>query len=160
LTFKELARVYEEKRLYTPTITPSGKAVGLKSYQSARRRLKTLVSHFGNRRIRSITHADIEAYKRARLDTPPARLTARREKIEATIAALKKKRRRKNVDRDAQIAQCESDLENLTARMTSGQGRRTEADVNRDLQLLRNVFNFAARQGWLIKNPFALGEPL
>jgi integrase len=114
MTFKDLAKVYEEKRLFEPTITPSGKAIGLKSYKSVRRRLKNLKLHFGNKRIRGITHADIETYKLERLNTP-------------TI--LRK-------------------------------AARTEADVNRDLQLLRNVLNFAVRQGWLVQNPFSLGEPL
>ncbi|MBS1790592.1 MAG: hypothetical protein JST85_22935 [Acidobacteria bacterium] len=113
LTFKELATVYEEKRLFKPTITPSGKAVGLKTYQSVRRRLRTLVAHFGARRIRAITHADIEAFKRTRLATLPARLTAKRKKLENRIEELKSKRRRKDVDRDAQIAECKAQLESL-----------------------------------------------
>lgn len=160
LTFRKLAQVYEEKRLFEPTVTPSGKAVGLKSYQTARRRLRTLAAHFGARRIRAITHADIETYKRVRLETPPARLTARRDKLKATIADTKTKRRRKDVDRDAEIARLDAELRKVTAKLAGEEGRRTEADVNRDLQLLRNVLNFAVRQGWLPKNPFSLGEPL
>ncbi len=34
------------------------------------------------------------------------------------------------------------------------------ATVNRELQLLRNVLNFAKRKGWIVRNPFELGEPL
>jgi integrase len=34
------------------------------------------------------------------------------------------------------------------------------ATVNRELQLLRNIFNFAKRKGWITRNPFELGEPL
>ncbi|MGH9855667.1 MAG: tyrosine-type recombinase/integrase, partial [Blastocatellia bacterium] len=115
LTFTKLAQVYEEKRLFEPTITPSGKTIGLKSYQMLRRRLKTLKSYFGAKRVKAITHTDIDQFKRERLKTPPTR------------------------------------------RKTE---QRSEADVNRDLQLLRNVLNFAVRQGWLAQNPFALGEPL
>lgn len=115
LPFSKLATIYEEKRLFEPTITPSGKTIGLKSYASVRRRLKTLTAHFGRMMVKSITHADIEQFKRERLATPPVR------KPEA---------------------------------------QRTEADVNRNLQLLRNVFTFAVRQGWIAKNPFSLGEPL
>lgn len=115
LSFEKLAVIYEEKRLFEPTVTKSGKAVGLKSYASARRRLHTLKDHFGKRLIKSITHADIEQFKHSRLATPPARRP---------------------------------------------EMQRSEADVNRDLQLLRNIFNFAIRQGWTTQNPFNLGEPL
>jgi hypothetical protein len=34
------------------------------------------------------------------------------------------------------------------------------ATVNRELQLLRAVLNFARRKGWIVRNPFELGEPL
>ncbi len=47
-------------------------------------------------------------------------------------------------------------LENITKR-----GRkRSVASVNRELQLLRNIFNFARRNGWVLQNPLELGEPL
>ena len=160
MTFRELATVYEEKRLFKPTITPSGKSIGLKSYQTVRRRLKTLVTYFGSRRIRAITHADIESFKRHRLEIPPLRFTAKQDKLTKAIEAMKSKRRRKDVDRDAELSRLKSELTALNQRLVAGKGNRTDADVNRDLQLLRNVFNFAVRQGWLVKNPFGLGEPL
>jgi len=115
LTFAKLASIYESQRLFEPTLTPSGKTVGLKSYKTVRRRLKVVAAYFHNKRVRAITHYDIAQYKRERLSTPPQRRAAT---------------------------------------------QRSEADVNRDLQLLRNVFNFAVRSGWLVQNPFALGEPL
>lgn len=34
------------------------------------------------------------------------------------------------------------------------------ATVNRELQLMRAVLNFAKRKGWIVRNPFELGEPL
>jgi integrase len=34
------------------------------------------------------------------------------------------------------------------------------ATINRELALLRAVLNFAKRKGWIIRNPFELGEPL
>ncbi|QQS46476.1 MAG: tyrosine-type recombinase/integrase [Acidobacteriota bacterium] len=160
MTFADLARVYDEKRLFKPTIGQSGEADGLKSYKSARRRLKTLVDHFGRRRIKAITHADIEEFKRSRLATPPGRHLARRDKIEASIEDLKSKRRRKDIDREAQLARLKAELKAVNDLIESESGKRTAADVNRDLQILRNVFNFAVRQGWMIKNPFSMGEPL
>jgi len=38
--------------------------------------------------------------------------------------------------------------------------QRTIASVNRELALLRRMFNVAVREGWLLKNPFHGGEPL
>ena len=115
LTFAKLAQAYEKKRLFEPTITPSGKTIGLKSYYTLKRRLKTLTTYFGNRLVKTVSHNDIEEFKRERLATPPARRNT---------------------------------------------AHRSETDVNRDLQLLRNIFNFALRQGWVRQNPFSLGEPL
>jgi integrase len=39
-------------------------------------------------------------------------------------------------------------------------GKLKLAAVNRELQLLRGVLNFARRKGWIVRNPFELGEPL
>jgi integrase len=160
LTFRDLAKVYEEKRLFPPTITTSGRAKGLKSYKSARRRLKTLASYFGPKRIRNISHDDVEAYKDTRLAIPPARFIVRRDKLQSKIASLKARRGKKGDERLVQISQLETELESLQLQLADGKLSRSEADVNRDLQLLRNVFNFAIRKGWLTQNPFALGEPL
>jgi len=67
--------------------------------------LKTLQAYFGNKRIKAISHADIEQFKRERLETPPARLTAKREKLESKILALQNKRPRKGFDHATEIAQ-------------------------------------------------------
>ena len=37
---------------------------------------------------------------------------------------------------------------------------RSVTTVNRELEVLRNMFNIACREGWLLKNPFTLGPPL
>ena len=39
-------------------------------------------------------------------------------------------------------------------------GQRSIASVNRELALLRRMFNVAQREGWLLKNPFHAGESL
>ncbi|MEJ7577241.1 MAG: tyrosine-type recombinase/integrase [Pyrinomonadaceae bacterium] len=36
----------------------------------------------------------------------------------------------------------------------------TIATMNRELGILRRVFNIGMREGWLLKNPFSMGEPL
>jgi integrase len=72
-----------------------------------------LVEYFGRRKVRSITHADIEAFKLRRLKEPTVRGDER------SIAA-----------------------------------------VNRELELLRAILNFAQRQNWISKNPFNSAAPL
>ncbi len=37
---------------------------------------------------------------------------------------------------------------------------RSIASVNRELEVLRNMFNVAYREGWILKNPFNSGPPL
>jgi integrase len=39
-------------------------------------------------------------------------------------------------------------------------GARAIASVNRELELLRRMFAVAVREGWLLQNPFATGDPL
>ena len=39
-------------------------------------------------------------------------------------------------------------------------GRRKIASVNRELERMRTIFNYAKREGWITKNPFEAGEPL
>lgn len=115
LTFAKLAEQYKERKLQPPTYKGETKVSGLRSYESLRRRLATLIEHFGNKRIRNITHAEIEKFKLARL----------------------KAKNKRRPDAELQMA-----------------------TVNRELQLLRAVFNFAKRQGWVTRNPFEQGESL
>ena len=44
--------------------------------------------------------------------------------------------------------------------LTRGGTQRSIASVNRELQLLRTVFIFAERQGWIDRNPFHAGDPI
>lgn len=43
---------------------------------------------------------------------------------------------------------------------TRYQTQRSIASVNRELQLLRTIFIFAERQGWIDRNPFHAGDPV
>jgi integrase len=115
LTFTQLAKRYEERKLIAPVYKDENKVAGLRSHESLKRRLKTLVAHFGARRVKLITHSDVEKFKLHRL-------------------ATKNKRR---PDRELSIA-----------------------SVNRELQLLRAVLNYAKREGWITRNPFETGAPL
>jgi integrase len=73
MRFAELAKIYEAKKLIPPQYKGDAKVAGLRSYKSWRRRLKTLVAYFGKKLIRQITHADLEAFKLARHQTPVAK---------------------------------------------------------------------------------------
>ncbi len=39
-------------------------------------------------------------------------------------------------------------------------GQRQIAGVNRELEVLRAMFKFAVREGWLVRSPFEMGDPL
>lgn len=70
MTFKELADHYEETYLIEPQYVDGRKVAGLRDYYNFRLRLDVLRDYFSKRKLRSITHGDIEAYKAARLKTP------------------------------------------------------------------------------------------
>lgn len=113
MTFAKLAKVYEERRLFEAEYHEGRKTAGLRSLKSAKTFLAVLKNHFGMRQVRSITHSDVEKFRRERLKTE----TVRGE-------------------------------------------RRTIAAVNRELELLRAMLNFAKREGWLIRTPFEAGASL
>lgn len=115
MTFAELATFYESHKVKPPILRDGKKVGGLRSFDSVLRRLRTLIGYFGKKRIRTITHADVEKFKLHRLEAEHQRRPG---------------------------------------------AKLTVATVNRELQILRAVMNFAVRQGWLIRSPFSLGESL
>ncbi|MBS1794118.1 MAG: site-specific integrase [Acidobacteria bacterium] len=70
MTFRELADDYKERKLIPPKYHQNRKVAGLRSYRSALNLLKQLLIHFGNKRIKDITPADVERFKQKRLDEP------------------------------------------------------------------------------------------
>ncbi len=81
LTFRQLAKEYKERRLIPAEYHGEGagarKIAGLRSWKSPQAFLETLIENFGGKRIRDITHDDIERFKLARLRKPTARGTQR-----------------------------------------------------------------------------------
>lgn len=81
LTFRQLAEDYKSRKLIPAEYHGSGnnitKIAGLKSWKTPQGWLNTLIEHFGNKKIRSITHADIEDYKFKRLNKITVRETQR-----------------------------------------------------------------------------------
>jgi integrase len=84
-TFGELADYYEEHYARPPEYDPiSGrKVVGLRSWRSQRSYLSHLRAYFGERKLRSITHAALQEYCRARLG-----MKTRRTGVAPTLATL------------------------------------------------------------------------
>lgn len=69
-TFGELAAEYKQTRLQPAVIRNGLKASGLKSWKTPTYQLKTLVEYFGERtHLRTITKAEVERFKRDRLNT-------------------------------------------------------------------------------------------
>lgn len=70
MKFSELAKTYQEEKLFSAKIINGRKVGGVKSLAPVLAALKPLVDYFGNRKLRTIKHADVESYKLCRLDTP------------------------------------------------------------------------------------------
>jgi integrase len=70
LTFRDLAGVYKERKLVPAEYQGDRKVRGLRSHRTPSIYLKILTAYFGNRRIKSITHSDIEEFKHSRLSKP------------------------------------------------------------------------------------------
>ncbi|HYG80254.1 MAG TPA: hypothetical protein VD861_07700, partial [Pyrinomonadaceae bacterium] len=58
IRFRDLAHIYEETKLIPPEYHGGRKIAGLSSWKTLRGTLKMLVGNFGNKTLKSITHAD------------------------------------------------------------------------------------------------------
>ena len=127
MTFAALADFYEKTYLVEPQYVGERKVTGLRSAYDSRLRLRVLNEFFGKRKLRSITHGELERFKAARLKTP------------ITIGRNTRGTKSKGKPQERQ---------------------RSVASVHRDLSLLRRVLKVAVRNGWLVKNPFEMGDSL
>jgi integrase len=69
LTFHRLAEIYAEYKLTPPVYKAETRVSGLRSFRSQRTHLRALVAHFGARRVKTITHSDIDRFRALRLQT-------------------------------------------------------------------------------------------
>ena len=69
LTFRQLAKLYSDRKLIAAEYQGDTKVRGLRSHKNQQGYLKTLVDHFGGLRVRAITHSDLEDYRAKRLQT-------------------------------------------------------------------------------------------
>jgi integrase len=84
VTFSQLAKHYTDRYAKAPRYVGNRKVSGLRSYVEVKRVVKILEGHFGNTRIRSITHGDVLHFKTERLDTPvkpPSTKKPRKKKL-------------------------------------------------------------------------------
>ncbi len=72
MTFRQLAEIYEKARLQPAEYKGDRKIAGRRSYKAPLGYLRTLNAYFGSKRLKSITHADIEKFKLERLRTQTA----------------------------------------------------------------------------------------
>jgi integrase len=142
MTFGDLAKKYELKRLFKAEYVDGRKVAGVRSLLSARSALKALVAHFSRKQIRTIKHSDVEEYKLLRLRTPivTTRAPERQSKAHGSEERLK------------------ASVTAIAGKQTTRQ--RTITAVNRELELMRAMMRFAQREGWLFKTPFETGAPV
>ena len=127
MTFAQLAEYYKNTFLVDPEYVDGRKVVGLRNKYDFEKRLGILKDFFRHRKLRSITHGDLERYKTVRLKTPVV------------------------VGRNTRGTEGKGEPKNR---------QRSIATVNRELSLLRRVFNVAVSNGWVLKSPFAMGKSL
>ncbi len=127
MTFAQLAEYYKTTFLVDPEYVDGRKIVGLRNKYDFEKRLGILKDFFRHRKLRSITHGDLERYKTVRLKTPVV------------------------VGRNTRGTEGKGEPKNR---------QRSIATVNRELSLLRRVFNVAVSNGWVLKSPFAMGKSL
>jgi integrase len=113
MTFNQLADYYDTTYLIEAQYVGDRKVAGLRSCYDAKFRLGILRDFFGVRRLREITHSDLEKFRIARLGTE-----------------------------------------------TKHGKQRSIATVNRELGILRRVFNVAVANGWIHRSPFTMGKSL
>ncbi len=130
MTFLELSQRYEKTELVPAVYSDGLKVAGRRSLRPSLSLLKPLVEHFGRKIIREIKTSDVKAYKVKRLNTPV--------EIEITV-----KDRIVNDDGKSKIV----------SQKAIQQRPRKIASVNRELQLLRSIFNFAKNDKLIADNP-------
>jgi integrase len=140
MTFGDLCNYFQDQYLKPAQYVDGRKVAGVRSLMTPTGQIKVLREHFGDRRLRSITHGDVRTFRGARLKTPTRADVARHDAaMKQYQKALKQKQR---------------------AERPQMQITRTIATVNRELSLLRRMFNEAYREGWIVRNPFSTGGSL
>lgn len=132
-TFAELADRYTAVRL-APAVYYNGIRVsGRRESGSIKSVVKTLREYFGKKPIRLIKASDIEDFKSARLATPVI----------------------KQVNEFKQVYNPKTKRTKTIKVKVEQSYPRSITTVNREMQQLKAMLNFAIQNNWLIQNPFA-----
>lgn len=132
ITFSELSERYLKAKVIPPVHVDGKKVAGLSAYKSVKGYVKNLEEYFGIKKIRLIKVSDVENFKNKRLATP---------------VVIIKNHKIKNTDKDRGRRRFK-----IVKREHTRQ--RKLASVNRELETLRTMLNFAIENDWLINNPF------
>ncbi len=103
MTFRQLAEAYEKARLQPAQYKGDRKIAGRRSYKTPIGYLRTLVTHFGAKRVKNIAHADIEKFRLERLKTP---IPIKAKKVKGTLEApipKEKERTIASVNRELEV---------------------------------------------------------
>lgn len=132
-TFAELADKYAVVRL-APAVYFNGVRVsGRRECSSLKSTVKTLRKHFGKKPIRLIKASDIEDFKNTRIATPVT----------------------KSINEYQQVYNPKTKRTKTIKVKVEQHHPRSIATVNREMQQLKAMLNFAIQNDWLIVNPFA-----
>lgn len=139
--FKDVAEKFEAVELIPAVFRGEKKVAGKIQLDSPKRIVKKLIEHFGNFQISSISYGDLQQYKQIRLQTP----------VETEIKV------KTEIPREKRPAgsRVRTKVEKLIRRTP-----RSIRSVNYELTVLKQVFNYAVQNRWLVRNPFSDGKNL
>jgi integrase len=134
LNFKQIAERYEKIYLVAAVFQNGEKIEGRKSVLPLKSALRSLISYFGRKPIRNIRLTDVKAYKTQRLneDVVIERNIKKPNPVEARKKFIYEK------------------VKEIRPRKISS--------VNRELELLRQIFNFAKTEKLISSNPVSEGK--
>jgi integrase len=111
MTFDDLAKVFETKKLVKAKYVNGRKVSGRRDLSALKAWLANLREYFGKRKLAALKHSDLEDFKSHLIDKP-----------------------------------------------VRGDEQRSVAAINRELEFLRTILNFAVTNGYLEQNPFHAGK--
>ena len=111
MTFEDLAKVFEKKKLVKAKYVNGRKVSGRRDLSAPKAWLASLREYFGKKKLAGLKHSELEDFKSHLADKP-----------------------------------------------VRGDEQRSMAAINRELEFLRTILNFAVTNGYLEQNPFHAGK--
>jgi len=138
-TFLDLADYYQKQYLKPAEYhaETGRKIAGLRSYRTPLMQLRYAREFFGRKKLQSINYEDLRAYRAARLKKPIEK------EVWTTTETSDQNGRKKTIRKKTVVTR-----------------PRAIASVNRELALLKKMFNVAERMRWIDRSPFKDGDSL